>query len=211
MADGIEQKLNMSLDDLAKQEKKEEYSKHRRGGFQRQQGRFGAHGRTAQVQQRQYREQQQQPPASSQPGMSHAATQQGGWAQMQQGWVGGRGFPAEQHGWQAVPNGQGRPQRPSVFERLSTLPRQQFEFQHPQHAQPYMKQQQPAPPRQQQQFPAAAQPVFSQPKVAAPELQCRLDKETGLVIIQHKGNDIVKVRYKRHKAACRACQHVRRS
>lgn len=183
MADNIEQKLNMSLDELAKKERTDDRSsfKQRRGGCNQHQGRNGAERRAGQ----QRPSKQQQPAAFYPQPMPYGNQQFPNWGPdgpVQQGWMQGGMMPLQQQAWQAVHDRQGGYARPSVFTRLSA-PQQ-----YPQH-----RQQRAGPPGQRQQQQPAPQQPAPPPK---PDLHCRLDKQTGMVIIQHSGTDIIQVRWK---------------
>lgn len=190
MADGIEQKLNMSLDDLANQKRQEDLQIHRRSGSQRRHGRSNGLNRAGGY------GHQQRP----MPGPAHGAPDRAYVGQRLDALM----WPAvpmrPQHGWQSGGRGHCGTQRPSVFSRLTELPQQTY-HQLPQQFEPVPQQQyvqyadkQPPMSGQPQQLQRSMQPRASpQPNLAAINLQCRLDQATGLVIIQHSGTDIVKV------------------
>jgi hypothetical protein len=196
MAD-IEAKLNMSLEDLAKKEKRKEMpDRHHGPDRQRGGGRAGGRagfGRRGNQQQQQwgngpYHQQQhqqwsrgptmqgQQQHGADFQGLMHNPEAAAALQHVRQEQWG----PQQQQHW--GPSGgtagfgnNGHRQRPSVFARLGGVQ---------QHDGPRQKQQPQQ--QQQQQRPAA-------PPRKAPKVQCRVDESSADVVISHSGHDIIKV------------------
>jgi hypothetical protein len=193
MADNIEAKLNMSLDDLVKKDNK----RHHKPLYQQRNTHQSARGNGNQQQSpapgahdgRPFHGQGGRAPYQQQPQQQWGGQQQQQWGGQQQQW-GGSGGPQRRQMTQQQQQGAGG--RSSVFARLggpAQVEQQPMRGHYEQRGPPQRGQQQfPQQQAQQQQQQQPAAPP--KPKV---KVQCRLDAATGEVVISNNNVDIIKV------------------